>query len=723
MISDGTAKKDWPDEAEREVASFFKKATGHEPFPYQISLALSPQLPQLIGIHTGAGKTAAVILAWLWRRRRAQQKIRNSTPRRLVYCLPMRVLVEQTRDNAVRWLHNLGLLEGNIQFDDAGPRERIARYEPTQDAPDRIAVSALMGGEETDHWDIYPERDAIIIGTQDMLLSRALNRGFGMSRYRWPLHFGLLNNDCLWVIDEIQLMGEGLPTTAQLQIFRQISGNLGTTRTIWMSATLEPEWLKSADFDPPRDAPGTLSLSQSDRATSILQGRMRAKKPLERACKQMGDPSIATDIIAAHKRGTRTLVVVNTVGRAMELFDTLARKKPGARLVLVHSRFRPPDRQRAIGNILEDPGPEGTIVISTQVIEAGVDLSARLMFTELAPWPSLVQRFGRCNRAGTDKDARIFWMDLPDDSPSREKLACPYDPDQLLQSKKALARCTDASPSSLPKITLKYKESQVIRHKDITELFDTTPDISGHDIDISRFIRDNPDTDAQVFWRDLPESGPELYEKYPGRDELCPVPVSDIRDLLAEGNTDAWAPDPLDGTWTRLGASSPVYPGMTILLPSFAGKYTGAAGWNPKSVQPVPPIIPDRTNDSTTYDEDPLSQTDWASLMEHSDAVVGKMQDITSDIEETMPWRAGTTQEKPTRHSRRSSSPSFCSNSRTLPPQRPLRMPGWTPFGPTRPASAIAARSSATSLYPDFSRCNREKATWSPILPPPPTER
>lgn len=29
----------------------------------------------------------------------------------------------------------------------------------------------------------------------------ALNRGYGMSRYRWPMHCGLLNNDCRWVMD------------------------------------------------------------------------------------------------------------------------------------------------------------------------------------------------------------------------------------------------------------------------------------------------------------------------------------------------------------------------------------------------------------------------------------------------------------------------------------------------------------------------------------------
>ena len=79
-----------------------------------------------------------------------------------------------------------------------------------------------MGGEDAGSWDLFAEKDAILIGTQDMLLSRALNRGYGMSRYRWPMHFGLLNSDCLWVIDEVQLMGCGLATTTQLQGFRQL---------------------------------------------------------------------------------------------------------------------------------------------------------------------------------------------------------------------------------------------------------------------------------------------------------------------------------------------------------------------------------------------------------------------------------------------------------------------------------------------------------------------
>ena len=176
---------------------FFSGATGHEPFDYQRRLAGGDSgtacQSRLIDIPTGLGKTAAVILAWFWNRVELK---RADWPRRLVYCLPMRTLVEQTAKNVAEWLKHHGSLEA-------------------------VGHHILMGGEEADDGEIDPERPAILIGTQDMLLSRALNRGYGMSRYRWPMHFGLLNNDCLWVLDETQLMGPGLATACQLESFRR----------------------------------------------------------------------------------------------------------------------------------------------------------------------------------------------------------------------------------------------------------------------------------------------------------------------------------------------------------------------------------------------------------------------------------------------------------------------------------------------------------------------
>src|ERR1700722_13483700 len=82
---------------ESHFTSIFRQATGtSSPLPYQKCLALADTFPMLLDVPTGLGKTAAAILAWVWQRRFAEEAIRTTTPRRLVYCLPMRVLVEQT---------------------------------------------------------------------------------------------------------------------------------------------------------------------------------------------------------------------------------------------------------------------------------------------------------------------------------------------------------------------------------------------------------------------------------------------------------------------------------------------------------------------------------------------------------------------------------------------------------------------------------------------------
>ena len=166
----------------QNYSSWFAAITQKPPFPYQERLATAPEIPILLNVPTGAGKTAAAVLGWLWRRRYADAPIRKSTPRRLIYCLPMRTLVEQIHEEAKGWLEQAGL-------------------------NNEVGLHMLMGGAVSNRWEVELEKDCILIGTQDQLLSRALNRGYGMSRYKWPIHFALLNNGCLWVMDEVAVDG------------------------------------------------------------------------------------------------------------------------------------------------------------------------------------------------------------------------------------------------------------------------------------------------------------------------------------------------------------------------------------------------------------------------------------------------------------------------------------------------------------------------------------
>lgn len=77
-------------EEEARFAAFFEQATDHDPYPFQKRLATGEQLPELIDVPTGMGKTDAVVLAWLWRRRFAGPEVREATPRRLAPLKPAR---------------------------------------------------------------------------------------------------------------------------------------------------------------------------------------------------------------------------------------------------------------------------------------------------------------------------------------------------------------------------------------------------------------------------------------------------------------------------------------------------------------------------------------------------------------------------------------------------------------------------------------------------------
>jgi CRISPR-associated endonuclease/helicase Cas3 len=257
------------------------------------------------------------------------------------------------------------------------------------------------------------------------------------------------------VLDEIQLMGSGLATSTQLQAFRDKLGAWGTVKTIWMSATLQRDWLATVDFKDRAVELPLLGLSEDDRGVETLSRRLVAKKHIDSApCASTEETKrIATLIKAAHQQHKAlTLVVVNTVERAQKLYDELGkiyapsvtrpRRRKGSipettepqrgkpELLLIHSRFRPSERKVLNQHLtladkvcrgesipilsdaervwVESVRHHGLIVIATQVVEAGVDISAKTLFTELAPWASLVQRFGRCNRFGEHIEAQVF---------------------------------------------------------------------------------------------------------------------------------------------------------------------------------------------------------------------------------------------------------------------------------------------------------------------------
>ena len=622
-----------------DFEQFFRQATrspaapdGRPPFPYQQRLAEGPSWPELLTVPTGAGKTLAVTLAWLYRRRYVPDPaVRAATPRRLVYCLPMRVLVEQTYQVVLEVLNNLGLT-----------------------APGGVLAAKCLGGESDDDWALYPECDAIIVGTQDMLLSRALNRAYGRNRFRWPQLFGQINNDALWVFDEVQLMGSGLATSAQLDAFRRQFGTAGPCASIWMSATAAPAWLATVDHP----APGperTLALTPGDFARDTLARRMNAAKTLKRAdipANWEKKPApFAAAILAAHCPGTLTLAMVNTVERAVKLYEAVldAAQQPNSgaapEVLLVHSRFRPHERAQFIAKIATPPPAGGRIIVSTQVLEAGVDISARVLFTELAPWASIVQRLGRLNRAGEADNSVAYYIDLPDDA----KLSAPYEPEELAAARTKLRDLEGkaVAPAVLAALPVSAKAPlHVLRRRDLSELFDTAPDLSGYDIDVSRFIREQDSLDVQVYWRNWAgaEAGaaPPRELAAPAREELCPVPVGQMKEFLdaaaGHNSTAAWFWDYLDGRWQRASAAA-VRPGIQLVVFSGAGGYRADIGWSADARDPVPVVAThlDAGARQEAVADSFESGGEWQSLRDHTDAVIAELEELVRALADRLP--------------------------------------------------------------------------------------
>src|SRR5574338_364916 len=141
-----------------DFGAFFCDAlnlTGPEdgPYDWQVQLALEG-LPEILPIPTGLGKTEAAVLAWAWRK--LERKL--DEPLHVVYCLPMRTLVRQTVERLSRCFAALAAKRG------------IAR----------VPVFQLMAGAIDEEWVRIPDQPWVLVGTQDQLLSRALNRGYAM---------------------------------------------------------------------------------------------------------------------------------------------------------------------------------------------------------------------------------------------------------------------------------------------------------------------------------------------------------------------------------------------------------------------------------------------------------------------------------------------------------------------------------------------------------------
>ncbi len=297
---------------------------------------------------TGSGKTLSVLVPYIVGRRECRYS-------RLIYALPLRTLVHSIRDEA----------------------ERVVR------ALDVSLTVTVQTGEDPD--DEFFARGDIIVCTYDQLLSGLLGGPYGLSPKLANMNAACVAG-ALVVFDEFHLMDPDrafLTGAAALEMFR------GLTQSVWMSATAtEPLVRELASAL----GAGCVDLPEADWAGVPSVARV------QRTVRFSPEPLTGERLL--EHRGRRVIAIVNQVDRAQALYREVA-EKADCPVQLLHSRFFRADRARKEAWLRACFGRSGVgaaILICTQVIEAGIDITSDVLLTELAPMNALVQRAGRCAR-------------------------------------------------------------------------------------------------------------------------------------------------------------------------------------------------------------------------------------------------------------------------------------------------------------------------------------
>ncbi len=391
---------------------------------------------------------------WLLARALADADRQKLIPRRLVYVVDRRAVVDQATEEAEKLCSALESDARHLKFP-LGLNEA------------QLPISTLRGQHvDNREWQADPARPAIIIGTVDMIGSRLLFEGYGVSRKIRPYHAGLLGADTLIVLDEAHLVP---PFEALLKaIARDPKGEFGprpgdggnlvpVLHLMSLSATGRED--KEADG-------GTIfQLAEDDHQHPIVKQRLGAAKTLtlteakdtkelvdrlvERAWALGTEPRPARVLIYCNSRDDGALKVKAAIdGRAKK------GKIPIASELLVGGR-RVRERE-ALSEWLETHGFVGerreaekpTFLVATSAGEVGVDMDADHMVCDLVEWERMVQRLGRVNRrGGADRVAIIEVVAAP---PGKQKKDGETWPERLERLRKPIdALNGDASPGAI----------------------------------------------------------------------------------------------------------------------------------------------------------------------------------------------------------------------------------------------------------------------------------
>lgn len=341
----------------QKTMDIFKKITGYNPYPHQIETYESLAKGESVILHapTGSGKSEAVFLPFI--------ELRGKTlPNRMIYSLPMRALVNS--------LH-----------------ERFKGYNP------KLNIKAQHGKKVES---VLFDADCIV-ATLDQVITSYACAPLSLGTRHGNIPAGAVASS-FHVFDEVHTF-EPLLGLQSCLILAERMKNLSIPFVI-MSATLPTGFISS------------LSERFRARLIDVEEDTIPVRGKRVVFLRENLNEELSSDkVLNLHNsHNSRTIVVCNTVGRAIELYLVL-KERVTPKPILIHSRYFDDDKVEKevhIKRLFGKDSQERALLITTQVIEVGMDISCGLLVSELAPVDALIQRAGRCARWGGNGEFVIF---------------------------------------------------------------------------------------------------------------------------------------------------------------------------------------------------------------------------------------------------------------------------------------------------------------------------
>ena len=202
-------------------------------------------------------------------------------------------------------------------------------------------------------------------------------------------------SNCIFLLDEIQTLPPRLYGffVAYLERFCKENNSYAIVSTATQPKFDLPENNDVKDFFESYEKPS--SLLSMDYFNNELFNRYVVHYRKE----GIESEDLANEIIEC---GDSVLVILNTIDDTKQLYDTLFEMcDSSVKLVLLNTHFTTEDRKKKIANIntyLKEK--QRVVVVSTQLVEAGVDIDFPVVYRDMTIVSSIVQSAGRCNRNG-----------------------------------------------------------------------------------------------------------------------------------------------------------------------------------------------------------------------------------------------------------------------------------------------------------------------------------